>query len=81
MSAVLGLRCCTWALFSCREQGLLFAVVRGLRHRGFSCCAAQALGIQASIAAAHRFSSCGSQVLVMPASAEARGLSSCGASA
>ena len=28
--AVLGLRCCTWALSSCGERGLLFAVVRGL---------------------------------------------------
>ena len=28
--AVLGLRCCMWALSSCGEQGLLFIVVRGL---------------------------------------------------
>ena len=28
--AVLGLRCCTRAFSSCREQGLLFVVVRGL---------------------------------------------------
>ena len=28
--AVLGLRCCTQAFFSCGVQGLLFVVVRGL---------------------------------------------------
>ena len=28
--AALGLRCCTGAFSSCREQGLLFVVVRGL---------------------------------------------------
>ena len=28
--AVLGLRCCAWALSSCGERGLLFNVVRGL---------------------------------------------------
>ena len=28
--AALGLHCCTWAFFSCIQQGLLFAVVRGL---------------------------------------------------
>ena len=28
--AVLGLRCCTWALSSCSERGLFFAVVSGL---------------------------------------------------
>ena len=28
--AALGLRCCTWAFFSCGEGGLLFVAVRGL---------------------------------------------------
>ena len=28
--AVLGLCCCAWAFSSCSEQGLFFAVVRGL---------------------------------------------------
>ena len=28
--AVLGLRCCTWALPSCGERGLLFVAARGL---------------------------------------------------
>ena len=28
--AVLGLRCCAWALSTCGEQGLLFIVVCGL---------------------------------------------------
>ena len=28
--AALGLCCCTWAFFSCTEQGLLFVAVRGL---------------------------------------------------
>ena len=38
----LGLRCYTWAFFSCSEQGLLFTVVRGL----LIVCRAQALGTQ-----------------------------------
>ena len=63
MSAVLGLCCCTRAFFSCRKQGLLFAVVCGLLVAGASRCTAQALGTQASAAAAHRFGSCASQVL------------------
>ena len=28
--AVLGLHCCTWALSSCGEQGLLFVAIGGL---------------------------------------------------
>ena len=28
--AAMGLRCCAWAFSSCREQGLLFVVVREL---------------------------------------------------
>ena len=51
--AVLGLRCCVWALSSCGEQGLLSIAVRGLliavaplvaehstgsRRAGFSSC-------------------------------------------
>ena len=28
--AALGLRCCTWAVSSCGERGLLFVAVRGL---------------------------------------------------
>ena len=28
--AVLGLRCCTWAFFSCSERGLLLVAVHGL---------------------------------------------------
>ena len=32
--AALGLRCCTWALSSCGEQGLLFVAVCGLLVAG-----------------------------------------------
>ena len=28
--AALGLRCCTWAFYSCGERGLLFVAVHGL---------------------------------------------------
>ena len=41
---------------------------------GFSCCRAQALGAQASVAVAHGISSCGSQAVE-------RRLSSCGTQA
>ena len=63
--AVLGLCCCTRAFSSCREQGLLFVVVRGL------------LTVVASLVAEHglqarKLSSCGSRALE-------RRLSSCGA--
>ena len=54
--AVLGLRCGAWASHC----------------GGFSCCRAQALGMQASVVVAHRLSSCGSWVLELR-------LSSCGA--
>ena len=66
--AVLGLHCCTQTFSSCGEQGLLFIALCG----DFSCCGAQALGVQASVVVAHRLSSCGSWAL------ECR-LSSCGA--
>ena len=40
--AALGLCCCTWAFFSCIEQGLLFVAVHGL------------LIVEASLVAEHR---------------------------
>ena len=56
--AALGLHCCSWAFSSCREQGLLSSCNAGTSHfDGFSC-GAQALGAQASVGAAHSFSSC-----------------------
>ena len=70
-----GLRCRARAFSSCGERGLLFIVVHGLLIAMASlCCGAQALGVQASVAVAHGFSSCGSQAL------ECR-LSICGARA
>ena len=69
--SVLGLHCCTRAFSSCGEWGLLFIVVRGPHCSGFSCCRAQALGAQASVAVARELSSCGSEALE-------RRLSSCG---
>ena len=68
-----GLRCCIQA-FSRGQQGLhLFELFR-LCCGSFSCCRAQALGMQASVAAACGLSSCGLQALEC-------GLSSCGAQA
>ena len=69
--AELGLCCCARASSSCREQGLLFVAVRGLRIAVASRCRARALGMQASVVVARGLSSCGSRVL------ECR-LSSCG---
>ena len=53
--AVLGLHCCTWALSSCGEWGLLFVVLRGLLIAS--------LGMQASVVVARGLSSCGSWAL------------------
>ena len=60
--AELGLRCCTWALSSCGEQGA--TPRRGAwapHHSGLSCRRAQAPGTYTSAVAAHRLSSCGSR--------------------
>ena len=43
--AVLGLRCCTWALSGCSS--------RASHCSGFSCCGAPALGAWASVVVAH----------------------------
>ena len=51
--AALGLRCCAWALSSCRA--------RASHCGGFSCCGAWALGVRASVVVAHRLSSCGAR--------------------
>ena len=62
--AALGLRCCTRAFSSCSEQWLLFIAVPGLLTAVASlCCGAQALGVWASVVAAHRLSSCGTWAL------------------
>ena len=48
--AALGLHCCTWAFFSCSEQGLFSSFGAQAFHcGGFSCCGAQALGTRASV--------------------------------
>ena len=71
--AVLGLRCCMWAFYSWGERGLLLVAVRRLLIVVASLAVEhQALGMQASVVAACRLSSCGSRRL------EHR-LSSCGA--
>ena len=69
--------CCRVLAFSsCGERGLLFVAVHGLLIVvACLCCGAQAVGTQASIAAACvDFSSCGSRALE-------RRLSSCGSQA
>ena len=73
--AVLGLRCYARAFSSCSERGLLFVGVCGFLIVVASLCyEAQALGVRASVVAARRLSSCGSQALE-------RRLSSCDARA
>ena len=73
--AVLGLRCCVWAFYSCGEQQLLFHCSTQASHcGGFSCCGAQTLGARISVVVAHGLSSCSSRAL------EHR-LSTCGAGA
>ena len=58
---VLGLHCCAQDFCSCGWWGILFIAVLGLLTGGFSCCRAQALGAQASVAAVmHGLSSLGS---------------------
>ena len=64
--AALGLRCCARAFSSYGAWSS--------HCGGFSCCGAWALGVRASVVAAHELSSCGSWTL------EHR-LSSCGARA
>ena len=54
--AVLGLHCCVLAFSSCRDQGLLFIVVRASPCDGFSCFGTQALGAWASVAVVQRLS-------------------------
>jgi len=53
-SAVLGL--CCFAQASLVAASGLCCRVRDSRRRGFSCCRAQALGMQAAVAGAHRLS-------------------------
>ena len=73
--AALGLHCCSRAFSSCGEQRLLSSCSAGTTHfDGFSC-GAQALGAQASVAAALSFSSCD-----LPALGRV-GFSSCGSGA
>ena len=70
--AALGLRCCAWAFSSLGKWGLLFAVVHVLLIAVASLVGrARALGIRASVVAAHGLSSCGLW-------APERSLSSCG---
>ena len=64
--AILGLNFflfCVWDFSSCSEQGLLLVVLCRVSHcSGFSF-GAWNLGFWASVAAAHRLSTCGSQAL------------------
>ena len=63
---MLGLLCCTQALSSCREQGLLFIVVHSLPTVLPSLVAEHRLKcIQASVFAAHGFSSCGTRAKLL----------------
>ena len=48
-----------WAFSSCGEQSLLSFSMQAFHCSGFSSSGAWALGAQASVVAAHRFSSCG----------------------
>ena len=72
--AALVVHCCPWAFSSCRQQGLLFVVVRRLLIVVASLVAEHGLGAWASVVVACGLSSCGSRAL------ECR-LSSCGARA
>ena len=73
--AVLGLRCCTPALPSCGEQGLLFVAEHGLLIVVASLVVEHRLQApRASVIVARELSSCGSRALE-------RRLSSCGARA
>ena len=69
---MLSLCCCVQAFSSCGEWRLLFPVVHRLLIVMASLCGAQALGMRASVVAAHRLSSCGLKAL------EHADLSSCG---
>ena len=73
----LGVRCYTWAFSSCGEWRLLSSSKVWASHcHGFSCCRAQALGVQASVVACglnrissqapeHSPGSCGAQVQLL----------------
>ena len=57
--AVLGLQCCARAFSSCKSRAYSLVVVHGLLFAVASRCRVQALGVQASVLAAHGLSSCG----------------------
>ena len=63
---VLGPHCCTWAFYSCGEQGLLLIVAHGLLIAVSSWCGAQALGIWASVVVAEGLSSWGTWAVFAP---------------
>ena len=54
--AALGLRCCAWAFFSCRERELFFTAVCGLLIAVASLVAAHRLQSAGSVVAAHGLS-------------------------
>ena len=56
--AALGLCCRVQAFSNCGEWGKLSSCSARAHCDSFSCCGARALGRQASVAAAHRLSSC-----------------------
>ena len=60
----LGFLCCTWAFSSCGKWGLLSSCSAPASPcDGFFCCKAEALGIWASEAAAHKLQGTGSVVV------------------
>ena len=71
--AVLGLRFCARAFSSCgKREATLHCGAQASHCGGFSCCGARALGMRASVVAAHGLNSCGTWAL------EHAGFSSCG---
>ena len=61
--AALGLCCCPRAFSSCGAGAPLCCGARASHCSGFSCCRAQALGMQASVVAARGLQSAGSVVV------------------
>ena len=57
--AVLGLQCCAQAFSSCKSRAYSGCGAWASLCHGFACCRVQALGVQASVLAAHGLSSCG----------------------
>ena len=61
---MLGLQCCARAFSSFKSRAYSLVVVHGRLFAVASHCREQALGVQASVVAAHRLSSCGTWAYV-----------------